>query len=63
MKEGREAEEIKIEIWSSQFQTAVTFDRKLRLRCVMRSQKSYDEIYMVNHLGHYGNFHGQKILS
>jgi hypothetical protein len=40
-------EEIKIEIRPSQLQTAITFDRKLRLRRATRPQKVYGEIYGV----------------
>jgi hypothetical protein len=47
-KKIEERKEIKTEIRSSQFQTAITFDRKLRLRCFIRSHKANNEIYMVN---------------
>jgi hypothetical protein len=62
-KQRRETEEIKIEIRPSQLQTAITFDRKLRLRRAMRSQKAYDEIYRVNTYCCFHHFRGQIISS
>jgi hypothetical protein len=47
-KEIRETKEIKIEIRPSQLQTVITFDRKLQLKCVMRPQKSYNDVGTVN---------------
>jgi hypothetical protein len=54
-RKKEEREEIKIKIRPSQLQTAITFDRKLRLKRVTRSRKAYDEIYK--------DFQGQNILS
>jgi hypothetical protein len=45
---------------TSQFQTTITFDRKVQLEHVTRPQKAYDEIYMVNHYRHYGHFRAKK---
>jgi hypothetical protein len=59
----REKEEIKTEIRPSQLQTAIIFDRKLRLRGAMRLRKTYDEIYGVNAFSYFGHFLGQKISS
>jgi hypothetical protein len=53
-------EEIKIKIRPSQLQTAITFDRKLRLRHVMQPQKVHDEIYKVNTYRCYRHFQGKK---
>jgi hypothetical protein len=48
-KEKRDQiEEIKTEIRPPQLRTAITFDRKFRLRGAMRLRKAYDEIYRVN---------------
>jgi hypothetical protein len=47
-QERREIEEIKNEIRPSQFQTTITFDRKLLLRRATWPQKTCNEIYMVN---------------
>jgi hypothetical protein len=53
----------KYEIQPSQFQTAITFDRKLRLRHFTWLRKTNDEIYKVYILCHYCHFWCQKILS
>jgi hypothetical protein len=51
----------KIEIRPFQLQTIITFDRKFRLRYVMRSQKVYDEIYKINYLYYDNHFQDKKL--
>jgi hypothetical protein len=55
-RERWKKEEINIKIWSSQFQTIIILDRKLWLRHSTRSQKFYDDIYIINNLCHYSHF-------
>jgi hypothetical protein len=56
-------EEIKIEIRPSQLQTAIPFDRKLRLRRATRPQKAHDEIHRVNHYHRYRHFQSKRTTS
>jgi hypothetical protein len=44
-RKKRDKRKIKTEIHPSQLQTAITFDRKLRLRRAIWPHKSYDDIY------------------
>jgi hypothetical protein len=44
-RKKRDRRKIKTEIRPSQLQTAITFDRKLRLKRAIRPQKTYDDIY------------------
>jgi hypothetical protein len=60
-KREERPKKIKIEIRPSQLQTAITFDRKLRLRRSTRPRKDNDEIYKINSgLRHYHHFQGKK---